>query len=139
MFKYNYIVSNNILLHISCAAISGSGLQTTPPPSVPLVPVPFILEVAYNETSPDLLIRWRPETNITMYSIQIFTCNNSMLMDTPVNSFCSVSQLSGVNFTAFGLLLVAVQSCSDNGCGVPAGVEMKNVVAIDFNNTGICI
>ena len=57
-------------------------------------------------------------------------------MDTSVNSFCSVSQPSGVNFTEYGFLLVAVQSCTDNGYGVPAGADMKNVVAIDFNNTG---
>ena len=62
-----------------------------------------------------------------------------MLMDIPVNSACSVFQLSGVNFTEYGFVLVAVQSCTDNGCGVSAGVELKNVVAIDFNNTGIFI
>ena len=73
-----------------------------------------------------------------MYSIQMFTCGNSMLMDTSINSSCSVSQLSEVNFTEYEFLLVAVQSCTDNGCGVPAGVERRNVVAIDFNNTGMC-
>ena len=117
----------------------GSGLQANLLLSLLSVPGPFILEVAYNNTSLDLVVRWRPQPNITMHSVQIFTCGNSMLMDFPVNSTCSVFQLSGVNFTEYGFVLVAVQSCTDNGCGVSAGVEMKNVVAIDFNNTGIFI
>ena len=58
-----------------------------------------------------------------------------MLMNTTVNSSCSVSQLSGVNLTEYGLLLVAVQSCvTDDVCGVdlPAGVSEKNIVAISM-------
>ena len=115
----------------------GSGLQANLLPSLLSVPGPFILEVAYNNTSPDLLVRWRPQPNITLHSVQIFTCGNSMLMDIPVNSTCSVLQLSGFNFTEYGFVLVAVQSYTDNICGVFAGVEKKNVVAIDFNNAGI--
>ena len=56
-------------------------------------------------------------------------------MKTTVNSTCSVSPLSGVNFTEYGLLLVAVKSCvTDNECGVdlPAGVSEKNIVAISM-------
>ena len=97
---------------------------------------PFILEVAYNETSLDLFIRWEQQSNVTMHSLQLFTCNDSMLMETAVSSSCSVFQLSGVDLTEYGLLLIAIQNCPVNGCA-PAGVNMKNVVAIDFNNTGM--
>ena len=95
------------------------------------VPGPFVLEVSYNGTSPDLLLHWKPQADFTMYNIQLLTCGDSMLMNTTVNSSCSASRLSGINFTEYGLLLVAVRSCGMNGCGVPA-----TRIAINFTNTG---
>ena len=96
---------------------------------------PFIQEVVYNTTSQDVVLRWKPKSNIIKYSIQISTCDDSLLMNTTVNSSCSVFQLSGVNFTKYGLLLVAVQSCvTDDVCGVdlPAGVSEKNIIALSM-------
>ena len=98
---------------------------------------PFIQEVVYNETSQDLFLRWNQRPNITKYNIQISTCDNSMLMNTTVDSSCSVSQLSGVNFTEYGLLQVAVQSCvTNNVCGLRPGLREKNIVALNFYMTG---
>ena len=98
---------------------------------------PFIQEVVYDEISQDLFLRWDPRPNITKYNIQISTCGDSMMRNTSVNSSCSVSQLSGVNFIEYGVLLVAVQSCVTNDlCGVKQPLAEKNVVALNFTNTG---
>ena len=96
---------------------------------------PFIQEVVYDTASQDLFLRWEPRSNTTKYNFLISTCGDSMLMETSVNYPCSVSRLSGIDFTEYELLLVAVQSCeADNKCGVdlPAGVSEKNIVAISM-------
>ena len=60
-----------------------------------------------------------------------------MLMTTTVDSSCSVFQLTGVNFTEYGFLLVAVQSCVTNDvCGLRPGLREKNIVALNFYNKG---
>ena len=98
---------------------------------------PIIQQVVYNETSQDLFLQWKTRPNITKYNIQISTCGNSLLMNTRVDSPCSVSQLSGVNFTEYGFLLVAVQSCVTNDvCGLHPGLREKNIFALNFYNTG---
>ena len=94
----------------------------------------FIQEVVYDEISQDIFLRWDPQPNITKYNIQIFTCDNFVLRNTTVNSSSSVSQLSGVNFTKYGFLLVAVQSCVKDKCGT--NKPKKNVVALNFTDTG---
>ena len=96
---------------------------------------PFIQQVEYNKTFRVLRLRWDPRSNIAKYNIRLFTCGDSMLLAAPVSASCSVSQLSGVNFPEYGLLLVEVQSCeTDDKCGTnnPA----KNIVALNFNNPG---
>ena len=93
-----------------------------------------MLEVAYDGRSKDLLLRWKPQPNVTMYNIQLFTCGKSMLMEVPVNSSCSVFQLMRINISEYGQLSVTVQGCAVNGCGIPA-----SNVAIDFANEGMKI
>ena len=98
---------------------------------------PIIQQVVYNETSQDLFLRWAPRPSVKKYNIQISTCDNSLLMNTTVDSSCSVSQLSGVNFSEYGFLLVAVQSCITNDvCGLRPGLREKNIVALNFSTTG---
>ena len=89
----------------------------------------------YDTGSQDLVLRWDPKSDITNYNIQISTCGDSMLMEALLSSSCSVSQLSGVNLTEYGLLLVEVQSCvtvSECGVDLPGGVSEKNIVAISM-------
>ena len=98
---------------------------------------PIIQQVVYDETSQHLFLRWEPRPNITKYNIQTSTCDDSMLMTTTVDSSCSVFQLTGVNFTEYGFLLVAVQSCVTNDvCGLRPGLREKNIVALNFYNKG---
>ena len=99
---------------------------------------PFIHQVVYNKASQHLFLQWDPTSNITKYNIQIFTCSrgDSMLMNITINTSCSVFQLSGVNFTKYGLLLIAVKSCvTDDECGI-VDLPEKNVVLLNFTNAG---
>ena len=93
-----------------------------------------MLEVAYDGKSQDLHLRWKPQPNVTMYDIQLFTCGKSMLMEVPVNFSCSVFQLMGINISEYRQLLVTVQGCAVNGCSIPA-----SNVAINFANAGMKI
>lgn len=104
--------------------------------SIPSISGPYILDVDFNGTSQDLQLQWEPQLNVSMYNIQLFTCNSTMLVETPVNATCSSSQLSGVSFTEYDLLLLSVQKCVMSVCG---GSEDAHVVAVNRTNAGMYI
>ena len=134
-FKHHYNIKSVLMTFQLCDTLLPKGTLDSNVPRREKGPI--IQQVVYNETSQHLFLRWDQRPNITKYNIQISACDHSLLINTTVNSSCSVSQLSGVNFAEYRFLQVAVQSCVTNDvCGLRPDLRENNIVALNFSNTG---